>query len=293
MAKAVAGEDQIIQSLPAIISWMEAMGISARNTRYGHYEKIINQFYRDKVDPWSAEGKQRFKDLSLAYRECIDIYLVYKCFEGVIHPNFISTLSKVVAGREVPDLEVAGESRNFLFELMVAARFKMAGYDIDFDDTSDVVAKRGGLVVRVECKRIVSEKQLYRRVNHAAKQLTTAMTKANAKVVGIVYIDISSCVLPGVRQIVETDADAEHEVKAAVHSFLARNANVIEALNRKHIDVSYATCLIGTLPIWSHDFVLHTSTATEVRAAETLSDEKYELLQNVLIGFDETLTRLF
>lgn len=293
MPKAVTNEDHIMKELPKIIAWMVALGLPARNSRYARYEEHINKFYRDGHNPLSEEGKQFFKEMNQAYRECIDIYLVYKCFEHVRHPNFIATLSKVVAGKDAPDLEVAGASRNFLFELLVAARFHLAGYAIDFDDTSDVVAKRDGLVVRAECKRLVSEKQLEKRINHAADQLATAMAKADEEAVGIVYIDVSSCVLTGLRQVVKTGDEAEQEMKAAVRRFLVRNANLVETLNRKHIDVSYATCLIGTLPIWSLDFVLHTSSSTEVRAAETLSDRKYEKLQKVLAGFDETFTKLF
>ena len=293
MAKAVVNEDHIMKELPKIIAWMEALGLRARNSRYARYEEHINKFYRDRLDPLSEEGKQFFKELNQAYRECIDIYLVYKCFEHVRHSNFIVTLSEVLMGKDVPDLEVAGASRNYLFELLVAARFHLAGYAIDFGDTSDVVAKRDGVVVRAECKRLVSERQLEKRINYAADQLATALAKADEKAVGIVYIDVSNCVLPDLRQVVETGDDAEQEMKAAVRRFLVRNANRVETLNQKHIGVSYATCLVGTLPIWSRDFVLHTSASTEVRAAKNLSDEKYEQLQKVLAGFDKTFTKLF
>jgi hypothetical protein len=292
MATSVVNEDDILKEIPKIIAWMVALGLPAGNSRYARYEKHIEKFYRDGRDPLSEEGQRLFGELNQAYRECIDIYIVYKCFENVRHPNFIATLAKVVAGQDVPDLEAAGASRNFLFELLLAARFHLAGYAIDFDDTSDVVAKRDGLVVRAECKRLVSEKQLEKRINCAADQLKTTMGKVGEEAVGIIYIDVSSCVLSDVRQVVMTRDEAEQEVKAAVRRFLARNANLIETLNRKHIDVSHATCLVGTLPIWSRDLVLHTSVSTEVRAAETLSEEKYEELQKVLAGFDETFTKL-
>ena len=293
MARAVTEEDHIIKELPKIIEWMEALGLPARNSRYARYERHINKFYREGRDPLSEEGKQLFKELNQAYRECVDIYLVHKCFVDEKHPNFITTLSKVLKGQDVPDLDVAGASRNFLFELLVAARFRSAGYAIDFDDTSDVVAKRDGVIVRAECKRLVSEAQLEKRINFAADQLEKAMTRADEKAVGIVYSDVSSCVLPGVLQVVETADAADHEIRAALRRFLLRNGNLVESLNQKHIDVLYATCLVGTLPIWSRDFVLHTSSATEVRAAIDLSDEKYEQLEKVLAGFDETFVRHF
>lgn len=171
----------------------------------------------------------------------------------------------------------------------MAARFHLAGYAIDFDDKSDVVAKRDGLVVRAECKRLTSEKQLEKRINDAVGQLV----KANEEAVGIVYIDVSSIVLSGLRQMSNTGDDAEQEGKVAVRRFLIRKENLIETLNQKHIDVSYATCLIGTLSIWSCDFVLYTSASTEVHVAETLSDEKYGQLKKILAGFDQSFTKIF
>lgn len=292
MAKAEINEDGIMKRLPEIISWMEDLGLPARNSRYARYEEHINKFYRDGTDPLSDEGKQSFKELNQAYRECIDIYLVHKCFQHVRHPNFIATLRKVIAGQDVPDLYAAGASRNFLFELLVAARFHLAGYVIDFDDTSDVVAKRDGVVVRAECKRVASEKQLEKRVNCAAGQLATAMAAAGGEAVGIVYIDVSSCIVSDVHEVVETADKAGFEVASAVRQFLIRNASLIDMLNQKHLDISYATCLIGTLPVWSRDYVLHTTSTTEVRVADSLRDEKYEQLKKVLTGFDETFTKL-
>ena len=183
--------------------------------------------------------------------------------------------------------------RNFLFELLVTARFYLAGYAIDFDDTSDVVDKRDGLIVRAECKRLASEKQLEKRISYAAEQLATSMKNANDEAIGLIFIDVSSCVSSGLGQILNMAEDAEKEMNTALRSFLVSNAQMIDILNRKHIDVSYATCLIGTLPFWTSDFVMHSCAATAVRSAETLSDEKYEQLENVLAGFDETFIKIF
>ena len=293
MARAVTNEDRIMKELPRVIEWMSALGLPARNSRYARYDEHINKFFRSGLNPLSDEGRQLFKELSQAYREYVDIYVVYQCFEHVRHPNFIDKLSKVVEGQDVPDLQFAGASRNYLFELLVAARFHLAGYEIDFDESSDVVALRDGLVVRAECKRLASEKQLEKRVYSAADQLAKAIAANSGEVIGIVYIDVSSCLVADVKQQVDTADDAEREMAVAMQNFLIRNANKIEELNRKHINISYATCLIGTLPIWSKDLVLHSSSITAVRAAETLSDMRFEQLQKVLAYFDETLIKLF
>lgn len=293
MTNAITSDASIMKELPKIIAWMEALGLSAGNSRYSRYEKIINKFYAKELDPSSDEGKQCFTELTQAYRECTDIYLVYKCFAHVTHPNFLAKMKKVIKGQEVPNLKDAGTSRDFLFELLVAARFQLAGYTIDFDETTDVVAIRGVLVVRVECKRIGSEARLGERIAEAANQLTKPMVKARLNVINIIYVDISSCVLADVSQLVETAKDAKCEMQAVTVRFLQRNARLVETLNEKYIDISHGTCLIATLPIWSRDFVMHTTAATQVRAAEKLSDEKYGMLQNALADFDDTFTKLF
>lgn len=293
MSRAETNEDVILKKLPEIISWLVALGLPAGNSRYARYDQIIEKFFRNSPDTLLDSGSQLFRELSLAYRECTDIYAVYWCFSEIRHQNFIEKLSKVVAGRDVPELGEAGKSRNFLFELLVAARFQLAGYDIDFDEKTDVVARRDGVTVRVECKRLASEKKFSTRIDEAADQLSKASTKVDEKVVGLIYVDVSSCIVESVQQEVGTHDDAAREVKRELMRFLVRNAAAVEAANQKHLDVSYATCLIATLPIWTHDFVMQTVSCTDVRAATDLSDERFEELEKVLYGFDQSFTKLF
>lgn len=141
-----------MQKLPEIISWLVGLGLPAANSRFARYEKIIDKFFSDRPDTLQDGGKQRFRDLSLAYRECIDIFVIYICFKENRHTNFINKLSQVVSGHEVPEPKEAGLSRNYLTELLVAACFQNAGYTIDFDEKTDVVARRNGITVHIECR---------------------------------------------------------------------------------------------------------------------------------------------
>jgi hypothetical protein len=293
MSRAETNEDVILKRLPEIISWLVALGLPAGNSRYARYEEIIEEFFRNRPDTLQDSGNQLFLELSLAYRECIDIFAIYRCFSGIRHHNFIEKPSKVVAGRDVPELGEAGTSRNLLFELLVASRFQLAGYDIDFDEKTDVVARRDGITVRVECKRLASEKKLRTRIDEAADQLSKASTKVHEKVVGLIYVDVSSCIVESVQREVDTHDDAVREIERELRRFLVRNAASVEAVNQKHLDVSCATCLIATLPIWTHDFVMQTVSCTEVRAATDLSDERFEELKKILYGFDQSFMTLF
>ncbi|WP_341644630.1 hypothetical protein [Thauera sp. SDU_THAU2] len=178
--------------------------------------------------------------------------------------------------------------------MLVAARFQHAGYTIDFDEKTDVVARRDGIKVHIECKRLTSEKQLNKRIGEAADQLSKAPTKVGEKVAGLIFLDVSSCIIESVPRDVDTANDAEREVKRELQRFLSRNAAKTETANQKYLDVSYATCFSTALPIWTRcDFVMQTVSPMDVRAAESLSDERFEKLKQVLSGVDQSFTEIF
>lgn len=293
MSNADVSETAILEELPNIIAWLSGLGLPSTNSRYARYERIIDEFY--KVHPHARVdgGLQAFRNLSLAYRECIDIYMVYTSFKQLRDAGLIERLLKAVTGPDVPEVDEAGQSRDFVFELLVAARFHQAGYTIDFCQKTDVVARRDGITVRVECKRITSEKKLRERVNKAASQLAEAPAIDGEKVIGLIYVDVSGCIVEKVKAEVATRQQAADELKRALRKFLMENMVEVEALNTKHLDVTHGTCLIATLPIWTHDFTMHAVTATEVRAAEALSDERFDELRRALEGFDQTFTSVF
>lgn len=282
-----------MRDMPAVIAWMTTLGLPASKSRYARYDKHIKQFYGVETDLLSEQGQRSWANLTHAYRECVDIYLVFKCFEHLRHPKFVSKLWEVVSGEDLPDPTSGGASRNYLFELLVAARFSLAGYRIDFDDTSDVVAKRDDLVIRAECKRIVSEKQLRKRIKEAAEQLARKMATDIEPTIGVIFIDVSGCVISDINPVVNTRLDARSDMNAAVGRFVHRNAKLIEQLNHRYLRVSHGVCLSGTASIWTRDLVLHTCVSSGVRAAAALSDAKYHQLQRSLGNFDTTFEKLF
>lgn len=293
MTRAEINGEVILTQLPEIISWLVELGLPAANSRFARYHKIIEKFFRDRPDTLQDGGNQRFRDLSLAYRECLDIWIVYTCFKGTRHPNFIEKLFKVVAGQDVPEPGDAGKSRNYLFEFLVAARFQLAGYTIDFDEKTDVVARRDGIAVRVECKRLTSENQLIKRIGEAADQLSKAPTKFGEKEVGLIFVDVSSCIIERVAWEVDTPNDARREVNRELLSFLSRNAAKIETANQRYLDVSYGTCFSATLPIWTRlNSVMQSASKIDVLAAENISEEEFDELHKVLSGIEHSFTRL-
>lgn len=127
MSKVDVSETAILDELPNIIAWLSGLGLPSTNSRYARYKRIIDEFY--KVHPHARVdgGQQAFRSLSLAYRECIDIYVVYTSFKHLRDAGLIERLSKAVTGPDVSEFDEVGQSRDFAFELLVAARFHRAG----------------------------------------------------------------------------------------------------------------------------------------------------------------------
>jgi hypothetical protein len=293
MSNADVSETAILEEIPNIIAWLSGLGLPSTNSRYARYERIIDEFYKAHPHARVDGGQQAFRHLSLAYRECIDIYAVYTSFKHLRDAGLIERLSKAVTGPDVPEVDEVGQSRDFAFELLMAARFHQAGYTIDFGQKTDVVARRDGITVRVECKRITSEKKLRERVNKAASQLAEAPAIDGEKVIGLIYVDVSACIVEKVKVEVATRQQAADELNKALRAFLMENIMEVEALNTKHLDLSHGTCLIATLPIWTHDFTMHAVSGTEVRAAGALSDERFDELRRALEGFDRSFKGVF
>ncbi|QNN76786.1 hypothetical protein IAE60_12640 [Pseudoxanthomonas mexicana] len=292
MARALTEESNIMGQIPEVIAWMSSLGLRARNSRYARYEEHINAFFKQGYDPASEEGALRWQHLTQAYRECLDICLVYRCFKDVRHPSLIKTLSHVISGQDVPDPHDAAASRNFLFELLVAARFHLAGYAIEFGEKGDVVARRGPVLVRAECKRLVSEAQLVKRIKYAAGQLEEVVDAEKGEI-GLIFVDVSACIASDARTMVETRIEARDEIRNSLQRLVVRNGNNLETLNAKHQHVSHGTCLVGVLPIWSDGGVLNTCMGTRVVVAKELSVDKYNALRFALANFEEAFVKAF
>lgn len=292
MANVLVQESDILGVVPHAIAWMESLGISAAKSRYARYERHVARFFDADIDPASSEGRKEWRNLSYTYRECIDIYSIFGSFSECNHPNFVSILKKVASGEDVPEAARAGMSRDFAFELLIAAKFRMAGYAIQFDGTSDVVADRAGVRVRAECKRLTSEKKLVARLKEAGSQLSSVISPEEGKTLGLIFVDVSSCIGQDVPQLVPTAADAENALQAAMNKFLYRNRLAIETLNDRFANVSYATCVTATAPIWSRDLVLHAATGTRVCASRSISEPRFARLEHALASFSSGLPPL-
>lgn len=287
----------ILDQMALVLTWLDGLGLPSYNSRYARYEEIVDAFFMGaRPESNMDDAQRRYDEMTKAFRECLDIIIVFNNFKDNIEPRLAKTLKQVVSGQDVPQLDVAGASRNYLFELLVAARFSAAGYNIQFDSAiddeaeTDVVAKRDGYVVYSECKRLSSEKKLEAKIKEAAKQLIRKIVNSSDDFFGLIFIDISSCIISELPPKPVSQIRARRIVDRVVKSFIARNGNLINSLNIRFKEISLGVCFVANVPIWAPNSILYTIAPMDVRAASTLSDKKYAQLEMVLKGFDGALS---
>lgn len=243
-------EDALLARMPLVLDWLGSLGIAGRSSRYGRYKKIISDFHSQYETTQDVDDAV-FKELCSAYQECLDIAMVHHRFADVRGEKFLSNLARVVTGSPTPELRDAGPSRDYLFEMLVATIFTAAGYEVDFSShhLTDVVARRSGNLVRIECKRLSSVKKLGVRMAEAAQQLRNSREGIIAVPSGFCFIDVSSCVLDDVGRKAETIEAAGRAVRNSIGRFITRHykTTIIEQLNDA-IDVSYGTAFYARLP---------------------------------------------
>ncbi|WP_186130416.1 phage exclusion protein Lit family protein [Burkholderia gladioli] len=280
--------ESILKEMPCVLEWLKEKGLSALNSRYSRYEKDVDNFFSCD-DPTSADGRVKFDKLTNSYTECLNIVLIHRAFRDEASQGFVDRLSKVADGQDHPDASSAGSSRDFLFELLIAARMSLSGYKIDFNKITDVVAENNEFLVFSECKRLSSEKKFEENFKKAGKQITAQASAISQRVYGLVFLDVSSC-LDGIPKMELPNVEAaQRAIHESLEAFVVRNASKIEQLAERFAESSLGVCLMGQAPIWTQDGTLYMAARTRVVAPKSLSDEDFNSLKKILGGFSSSM----
>ena len=291
----ISGND-ILSDMPNILNWFEVLGLKSLNIRYTRYLNHIKDFYNlelKEVD--SSIGREKFNILTKALMECFHISIIYRTFKHESSKGFKTRLSKVITGPDYLDKNPNNtESRNYLYELLIAGRFKTIGYEIQFNHLTDVVAVKNDLVIYVECKKLESLKMFEKNFKKAGKQLDRELKNIKGNVHGLIFIDISSVIsenLPNVE--VDNNIIALEYLKKAMKIFNDKYQREINSLNDRFIDTSLAVVLMGSTMIWTKDIKPYLVSDIQAITAEDLKDEKFNLLKSILKDFDKSFMSLF
>lgn len=179
--------------------WLQNCGVAYSNSRFDEYKNILN-------DLTIAHETNAFESFSTDYIYIVNAVVeaneLVRIFNGLNISNDIDysqRLSEIAKGRPLRYEEGNNtRARNISFELLIAARFVEAGYNVIFYDNADVKVEYRGLELFVECKRLNSKNQAQKRISKGLKQLhrryKTATNPLLAK--GLLAVSIGRIINP-------------------------------------------------------------------------------------------------
>lgn len=225
-----------------VIQWLNSHNLKGSVSRYSKYKSYIEDFYK-KGNPCCIEDLEiRFKKLNDSVQECAQIVLIYEQFKFNESKGFWEKMKKAINGSVFYDTNSNNmdEGRNFLYELLIATWFSKLGYEIDFDNETDVVAKYGEVTIYAECKRIKSNRSFEENYKKAFKQLEKVEKQKN--IYKLVFVDIYNCVaeylkdyeypdILTMRKTVKSCLDKYFYIptKTTIHNLLDKNISKIDA----------------------------------------------------------------
>lgn len=276
----------VVAQMCEVVKWLESYDLKAESSRYSHYERYIVDFF--KTEKMHVGSSDEFESLHKALRECFYIIFVYRVFQLEKSQGFRKRLSKAVSGRDFLDSTRVAESRDYLFELVVAANFSHRGYNICFDKQTDVVAESSGRSVYAECKRVSSIKQFGKNLKKAGKQLDRELSACKEGRYGLIFIDISAITPSQMQYSVFPSPEAgAFAVQQRMDDFVKAEGWQIDAINERFCDVSLGVCLVGLDLVWTEEvkgFFVH---RVESIASLGATNEVFSILNVVLNGYHE------
>lgn len=230
--------DQAINEYEEACRWIESLGLPYSRGRFRLYHESIKnslKTIREVKEP-DAKVDEFIKYLN-SYAEAIELIRLKNSFSGRKHEEYIDKLRHVASGQPFRNSSKSDSSRNFGFELSMAARLITAGYETDINQLADIVSKINGRNIYFECKRIKSIKKLRERVKAANLQLKRRLLKDKSSGArGIAAINVTDILNPQYNFVV---ADSAEEIKKShsnqMNEFVISNETILKTKAIKKI----------------------------------------------------------
>lgn len=234
-----------------ILEWLKNRGIEkSRYTKYKSYiDKISSSLYLDLEYTF----KESFKEATDAYQEFAQIAYIYKMFKDENSKEFNRKLKIVTSGKNFYVKQSQDQPRDYLYELLIAARFKNSGFSINFNENTDVIASKDDIDVYIECKRIKSSKRLEENLKKACKQLEN-ITESTSQF-KIVFIDIYNCVAEYLKDYPYSNViEMKNEVDNILEKhFSEPNAKKIDGILMEHVESILGVTFTINRVLWFKD----------------------------------------
>lgn len=191
------------------MDWMTSLGMPFSKTRFGEYKRTIDLFSNGDFDN-EKESEELFHKLLNAHGEVSEIVRIHDQLKDNDGGDFIEQLKKVTGGQEFRNISSKDQSRDFSFELSMAARFIKGGFEVVLNKLADIEATKNGChKVYVECKRIKSRSKISSNVKKANEQLRKRISRdRSSQSRGLVAINVNELINPNNSMIVSPTTDS-------------------------------------------------------------------------------------
>ncbi|GAB3535465.1 hypothetical protein [Photobacterium alginatilyticum] len=213
---------QVEEAYSEACEWISSFGVPYEKTRFGSYEKDLQEFLNGGGAEDAKESVSIFLNAHKEANELVRIMNVFRSFdtEAILEP-----IKKMTSGQRFRNATTKDQSRDFAFELGMASRFIKAGYNVDLRGISDLVVDINGTKLYVECKRMKSFKQLAKRVKAANEQIKTRLNSDNSsKSRGMIALNVTDIVLEGNTPLVFSKLEDYQQTSArTLKGFVLKN----------------------------------------------------------------------
>lgn len=222
----------VAADLNCACDWLSSLGCGLSPTRVATYQTDIRELARDynsdRATRLTREG--RFEQLLNSIFEATELIAIHKGLRDHPEEPLVPKLKELASGPAYSTRENPGTSsnrpRNTSYELFTAARFAAAGYDIDLSTEADIIARKGSLVLYVECKRPQSPHGVNSNSKDALRQLRKRYDASDSPTSarGMVALSINKAV-PVATQVLRSPNEyaAGAELQRVVNQFLEDN----------------------------------------------------------------------
>ncbi|EOG7627175.1 hypothetical protein ACLINQ_004339 [Vibrio parahaemolyticus] len=217
---------QVEEAYADACEWISSFGVPYQKTRFGAYEKDLEEFLKGGGPKDAKESVTVFMNAHKEAAELVRIMNVYKSFDA---DEILEPIKKMTSGQRFRNATTKDQSRDFAFELGVASRFIKAGYTVDLRGISDLVVDIDGTRLYVECKRMKSFKQLGKRVQEANKQIRTRLsTDRSSKSRGMIALNVTDIVMENDTPIIFPKIEDYQQASAyTLKNFVMSNKEIL------------------------------------------------------------------
>jgi len=257
--KFVKSGSEFLEEAKSSLEWLGYLGVSHPASRYWQYIKKMQDFGVGVAD----EYLERYVcDFLNSYSELLEIIKLKKAFESIDSADYVESLRKVTSGQFYRNRADQDPSRDYLFELSMAARILRSGYAIELNNIADIVATIEGRRIYIEAKRVKSLQQLGKRISYANDQIKKRLAQdCSSKSRGFIAVDLTDLVNPKTQMAIASRSDSIVNMHVNDHSQFVRG-------NMKSLHKGKQSRTIGVFSVSSF---CGASQSSEINPAELIS----------------------